>query len=98
MNSGCAVVVSNAIGSAPYLIQDGKNGAIYDSGDFDSACRKIAGLMDDAPVQEVYGRNAYHTISEEWNAGIAAQRLYRLIPQLEKKESIPFSEGICSRA
>jgi glycosyltransferase involved in cell wall biosynthesis len=32
MNSGCAVVASHAIGSTPFLISDGQNGLIYQSG------------------------------------------------------------------
>lgn len=95
MNSGCAVVASNAIGSAPYLIQDGTNGSIFESGNFDSAYQKIADLMDNPPVQQQYGRNACRTISEQWNAQVAAQRFCQLITQ---PEPIPFSEGICSRA
>ena len=30
LNSGCAVVVSHAVGAAPYLIDDGQNGMLYE--------------------------------------------------------------------
>ena len=33
MNSGCVVIGSNLAGSVPYLIENGKNGLIYNCGD-----------------------------------------------------------------
>lgn len=33
MSNGCAVVASNMIGAAPYLIKQGENGYIFKSGD-----------------------------------------------------------------
>ena len=98
MNSGCAVVASSAIGSVPFLIQDEQNGAVFESGNWDSAYRKIAGLLDDPGLREQYGKNAYHTVSSQWNAQNAAQRLCTLVTQLEAKKPTPFSEGVCSPA
>lgn len=98
MNSGCAVVASSAIGSAPFLIEDGKNGALYECGDYDAAYRRIVQLLDHPALQEEYGKNALHTILNEWNPQTAAQRLCTLAASIENKENTPFSEGICSRA
>lgn len=97
MNSGCAVVASSTIGSVPFLIQDGENGAVFESGDWDSAFQKIAGLLEDCKLRKEYGKNAYHTISTQWNAQNAAQRLCTLAAQLEAGKSTPFSEGVCSK-
>lgn len=98
MNSGCAVVVSNAIGAAPFLVEDGKNGVIYGREDYDSAYQKLAGLIDHAAIQEEYGKNAFQTICEEWNGKTAARRLCELVAYLQKEGRTPFTQGICSRA
>lgn len=97
MNSGCAVVASSAIGSVPFLIQDGQNGAVFESGDWDSAFHKITGLLDNSGLREKYGKNAYQTVSTQWNAQNAAQRLCTLAAQLEAGMDTPFSQGVCSK-
>ena len=98
MNSGCAVVASSAIGSVPFLIQDGENGAVFESENWDSAYRKIAGLLEDPRLREKYGRNAYNTVSSQWNAENAARRLSTLATQLEAKKQTPYHDGVCSPA
>lgn len=96
MNGGCAVVASSAIGSVPFLIQDGENGAIFESENWESAYQKIAGLLEDPGLREKYGKNAYNTVSSQWNAQNAAQRLYTLAAHLEAKKPTPYHDGVCS--
>lgn len=98
MNSGCAVVASHAIGSAPFLVRDGENGMIYRNGDEDSLYNKVSYLLDRPLEREKMGKNAYETLIGTWNAEIAAERLLVLIEQLMDNGSTPFKDGPCSKA
>ena len=100
MNSGCAVVVSHAIGSVPYLMKHRENGLIYKSGDVDGLYAHVKCLLDNPDEQERLGRAAYETITGLWNAEVAAQRLMTLSEHLLAGEKYPdlFEDGPCSRA
>lgn len=100
MNSGCAVVASHAIGSVPFLIKDGKNGLIYESGNLDMLYEKIKYLLDHPEEQRDLGAAAYQTIVTEWNAAVAAERFVALCEALQNGEKYPdlFESGPCSHA
>lgn len=100
MNSGCAVVASHGIGSVPYLLRDGENGSIYKDGDIEDLYRKVKTLLDDPQRSFAYGKRAYQTINEEWNAETAAERLLQLIDTMlaGEIENDLFPGGPCSRA
>lgn len=99
MNSACAVVASHAIGSVPFLIENGQNGLIYRNGDFDSLFFAVKSLMDSPSLRESLGRSAYKTITENWNADIAAERFLCLAKAaLSDGDMDVFDSGICSRA
>lgn len=100
MNSGCAVVASHAVGSAPYLVEDGENGLLYASGDVQMLYEKVKYLLERPEEQKRLGKAAYQTITEVWNAETAAERLLELAESLLKKErsGSPFLTGPCSRA
>ena len=98
MNSGCAVVANHAIGAVPYLINDKENGLIYKNGDIDMAYRKIKMLAENKNMQTYMGKNAYHTISTQWNAENAAERLLNLANAALNGESLDiYPTGICSK-
>ena len=96
MNSGCAVIADQMIGSAPFLIDSGYNGYTYRS--FNELSDVIAKLLNDENECRRIGTNAYMTISEEWNAKEAAKRLIQLIENLLNGHETPFSTGPCSIA
>ena len=100
MNSGCAVVASHLIGSVPYLIDDNENGMIYRSGDIEMLYEKIKYLLDHPEKQREYGKKAYETITNEWNAEVAAERLINLSEHIISGEMYPdlYSTGPCSKA
>lgn len=99
MNSGCAVAASNECGSVPYLIRDGENGLIYPAKDQSALDDCVLRLMRDAPWKRMIQERACHTIMEEWNAELAAERLLRLSEQLlQNTNADPYAEGPCSRA
>lgn len=99
MNSGCTVVASHAIGSVPYLIENEKNGIIYESGNIDMLYDKIKYVLENPDKQYNYGREAYETIVNEWNAKVAADRILILAEKLLLEECTDlFKTGPCSRA
>lgn len=100
MNSGCAVVANHAIGSVPFMIQDGVNGMIYQNGNVTMLCEKVKYLLDHPEEQACIGLNAYHTILNEWNAEIAAERLICLSEHILAGEKYPdlYKSGPCSKA
>ena len=100
MNSGCAVVASDAAGATPYLIKDGENGSVYHSGDVQALSEKVRRLLENTTVQDYYGRAAYQTITELWNAEIAAKRFLQLSQALLNgaDASQLFTDGPCSPA
>ncbi len=78
MNSGCAVLASHAIGAAPFLIEHGKSGCIYESGNFQDMAVKAEKLMTDMSYRKRLGKGAYEKIITEWNAENAADRLLKI--------------------
>ena len=100
MNSGCAVVASHAIGSVPFLLQDGKNGFIYKDGDINDLFNKVKYLLDNEAERINMQKSAYETIINEWNAENAAKKLIELLTKLlngEKVENL-FESSVCSKA
>lgn len=78
MNSGCAAVVSDAIGSAEYLIRHGENGCVYPSGDVDALQRQVKDLLESPDTAKALGQKACDTITQLWNGDVAAGRLITL--------------------
>jgi len=99
MNSGCAVVANRLAGAAPYLVEHGKNGFLYNSKDIDEAYERVKYLLDNPEKRKLMGRNAYETMASKWNYAVAAQRLYAIIDAMVNgKEDPVFEDGPCSIA
>lgn len=98
MNSGCAVVAGSNIGSVPYLIKNGVNGLIYNDKNWDDLYTKLKLLVDDPKLRHEMGKQAYHTMLEEWNGRVAANNLLLLCEALLKGKATPITEGPCSNA
>lgn len=99
MNSACAVVASHAIGSVPFLLEDGVNGLIYRNGNEDDLYARVVRLIEQPVLREQMGRNAYRTLAEMWNADVAAERFLALAHALlNGDEPVLFAQGPCSRA
>lgn len=99
MNSACAVVASHAIGSVPFLMQDGENGFIYRNGDMDGMYSRVVKLIEHPELRELMGRKAYYTLADMWNADVAAERFLALTQALlDGKPQDLFEEGPCSKA
>ena len=99
MNSGCACVVSHAIGAAPYLINDGYNGFLYKQGNSNELCNIVESLVENTSLRRSVGLNAYHTIADIWNADIAAERLIAFCKAIIDHKKVPdYKSGPMSKA
>lgn len=98
MNSGCAVVASHAIGSVPFLLKHGVNGMIFKSGDEIELLNQVMQLCDDEELRTNLGRQAYKTLSEEWNASNAALNFLKLSDAIMNKKTVEILSGPCSTA
>lgn len=78
MNSACAVVASHAIGSVPFLINDGENGFVYKNGNIDDLFNKVKFLLDNPEKRKQMSLNAYKTMVETWNAENAVKQFLLL--------------------
>ena len=83
MNSACAVVASHAIGSVPFLINDGENGFIYKNGDEDDLFNKVKFLLNNAEKRKQISLEAYKTMTETWNAENAVGSFLAIVKKLE---------------
>ena len=99
MNSGCAVVASHEIGSVPFLIENNKNGIIYENGNMDDLFRKVISLLSDEEHTHNIGLEAYHSMINLWNPQVAAKRFIELSNALLKGETFDkYTDGPCSKA
>lgn len=98
MNSGCAVVANVALGAVPFLIKPEENGLIYPNKKFAKFYENVTKLIQNPNMIDALGKKAYQTITEEWNAEIAANRLVPFLEKLMKGEVVPQKEGILSPA
>ena len=99
MNSCCAVVASHAIGSVPFLLEDGINGFIYKNGDMEGLYKRVVKLIEQPQLREQLGKAAHQTLAEHWNADKAAERFIELSQALlEGNNKTLFAAGPCSKA
>lgn len=102
MAAACAVVSTDTPGSVPYLIKNGENGISVADGDGDALYEALARLLGSSEERRRLGRAAAHTLSDEWNARVAAERFVSLAREVRVDGARPrpqlFDEGICSRA
>lgn len=98
MNSGCAVVANVALGAVPFLIEPEENGLIYPNKNFNAFYENVTKLIQNPNMIDALGKKAYQTITEEWNAEVAANRLVPFLEKLVQGEVVPEKENILSPA
>lgn len=99
MNSGCALIANHMVGAAPYLICQGENGFLFRDGKEQMLFEMAEKLVKDEKLRKELGRNAYTTITEVWNAEVAAKELLTLIENVvltggSAKEEAKDMEGL----
>lgn len=97
MNSGCAVVANVEAGAVPFLIQNGKNGLVYNRSYSDFAAQ-VKKLLTDKETTKKMGREAYQTITGLWNGEHAAKELLRFCEDMQKGRILPAKQGPLSPA
>lgn len=98
MNSGCAMVVSHAVGAAPFLIEHMENGLIYRSRDVSELANRIEYLLQNPEERVRMGEAAYETIATEWNPKSAGEALITMCEEVVEgkvhfRKSGPLSEA-----
>ena len=98
MNSGCAVVANQQIGSVPFLLNDGRNGRVYYKNKINKIVKIIEDLFNDEEKTLKLGKNAYDTIVNHWSAKNATERLVKVCTRLLVGKKEFFEDGPCSKA
>ena len=97
MSNGCAVVASDKIGAAPFLIKDGCNGFMFKSENLHSLSEKVEQLIYDIELRENFSKEAYYTMRNVWSPGNAADRFLTLSNAIVNgADNSVFKEGPCS--
>lgn len=96
MNSGCAVVASNKIGSAPFLIENGVNGFLFESENWDDLSMLVEKLVLDKSLRIKTSLSAIDTINNKWCAEQAAKNFIQLVECLRDGKDCSIIHGPCS--
>ena len=98
MSRACAVVASEAMGSVPFLIQNGENGFSYPWKKEKRLCRAVEQLLTDKNLRCNMGLQAYETMEKCWNPAVAAHRLVKLAGAVKNGKKQLYTDGPCSKA
>ena len=98
MNSGCVVMCSEEVGSAPYLIDHGKNGFLFNRKHLDELVEIVISLANNPVRRRELGIKAYETIAKLWSEKIAAERFCTWAHRIISNEDVVFQEGPMSQA
>lgn len=109
MSSGCALVGSEAIGSVPYLVQDGQTGCIFraprtdstfgrpDAEALDSLTEKVEDLLQHPDKLLRIRQAGQEAVQQLWSPRHAAESLLQLIADLSNGKETSITEGPCSK-
>lgn len=114
MSNGCVLVASDAIGSIPYLVENGKTGVTFKSADkkfgfigkslkvdevaLKSLTDKVEWLLLNPQERRRIASNGYKEMRDVWSPANAARNLLSLIDDLQNGRDSSISEGPCSKA
>ena len=98
MSSRCAVVSSDAVGAAPFLIRDGENGFLFRSERLQSLYEKVIYLLDNSEIRNKVAERGYQDMLHVWSPRSAARNLIQLIDDLEAGREPTVQQGPCSKA
>ena len=98
MSCGCVLVASDAIGSVPYLVEDGKNGLVFHSNDVESLYETVVRILNHREELSGLSKCGVETIRNVWSPRVAAERFVNLVSALKKGDETPYENGPCSKA
>lgn len=84
-------VIGSDIGGIPELIENGKTGLIFKTGDADDLSEKVSCLLDNKELLYTFGINARKKLELEFNSSIHYEKLIDIYKRLVNKNKI--SEG-----
>jgi glycosyltransferase involved in cell wall biosynthesis len=93
MNAGCAPIANRCVGSSELLIRDGFSGILCDSQE--EMVRATVELASAPDKYQLYGKNAYVSIRDIWNAHEA---VLRFVNTIEHDCSFQYQSGPMSNA
>lgn len=99
-NAACMIVANRVLGSAPWLVDDGETGLLYDSDKLDDLAERLTHLEREEICK--MGEAGFVSHKTQWSAPVAAKRLVTLSQllldgQVEQAEAL-FTQGLCSKA
>jgi glycosyltransferase involved in cell wall biosynthesis len=95
MNAGCAIVAGSAPGAVVTMIRDGENGCVYEEESYEQFYEKFEMLVAAPDQVRRLGEAAYKTISEQYNADVAAARFCEQCRLLLRGNTVRgYDEGI----
>ena len=98
MNSACAIIANNEIGSVPFLLKDGYNALTYDK-TLDSAYKCVLRVINNGGLINILGKQAYYTITNDWNASVAVTNFLSVCHKyFVEGYMTPVISGVCSNA
>ena len=89
---------SEEVGSAPYLIDHGKNGFLFNRKHLDELVEIVISLANNPVRRRELGIKAYETIAKLWSEKIAAERFCTWAHRIISNEDVVFQEGPMSQA
>ena len=98
MSNGCVLVGSSAIGSVPFLIEDGVNGCVFESGKADSLTETVEWLLNNPVERKQLAINGYNTLCKVWSPMNAARNFISLVRCLQVGKGSSITQGPCSNA
>ncbi len=98
MGQVCCPVASNLIGAVPFLLENGKNGMVFQSEDINSLYECVKQLLDHPNQMKELAKEAYRTINTLWTPHIAAERLYKFCDAMLHDKTFVYEEGPLSKA
>lgn len=98
MNSACAVVASHAAGSVPFLIENGKNGIIYQCGNITQIANSLEKLITDTEYRKGLGKSAYEFVTKSWTSNMAVEKFLQLCENILGNQEQKIKGGVCSLA
>lgn len=99
MANGCAVVASNQIGSAPFLIDPGIDGVVFRSEDISDLANAVVTLLLNRDKLDAIARAGARKVTKLWSARTAAERLVEISERLLTDGRLSsFEDGPLSKA
>ena len=93
--SACATVACKQMGSVSYLIEQNKNGLIYEFGKKKEFFKAVESVLDNSAEKNRLAKNAYQSIQDTWNYKVAAARLLTFIKdRVLYQDNGPISDGL----